>query len=69
MDGNFGRKKRFSVMAFTGNGQGLAGFAVGKNPEGRAALRRAKNRAGQKLVFVDRYKEHTGKYVVLVYGI
>jgi len=59
MDGNIGRRKRFSVLAFTGNKNGLAGFAIGKCPDGRVAMRRAKNRAGQKLVYIERFQEHT----------
>lgn len=59
MDGNYGRKKRYSVVAFTGNKNGLAGFAAAKNPDGRAAIKRAKNRAGQKLLFIERYNDHT----------
>lgn len=60
MDANYGRVRRFSVMAFTGNGQGLAGFGLAKSPDGRGALKRAKNRAGQKLLFIERHNEHTG---------
>jgi len=63
MDANMGRIRRFSVIAFTGNGQGLCGFALAKSPEGRGALRKAKNRAGQKLLFIERYNQHTGKYL------
>jgi len=59
MDANIGRRRRFSVVAFTGNKNGLGGFALGKSPEGRSALKRAKNRAGQKLLYIERYKEHT----------
>jgi len=66
MDANFGRKKRFSVLAFTGNKNGLAGFAFAKNPDGRAAVKRAKNKSGQKLLFVERYNEHTGKLKTLL---
>lgn len=50
MKGNMGRKRRFSVMSVTGNGKGLAGFATAKAPEARTALRKSKNRAGQKLM-------------------
>ncbi|ODN01073.1 28S ribosomal protein S5, mitochondrial [Orchesella cincta] len=59
MDANYGRIRRFSVMAFTGNKQGLAGFALAKGADGRGALKRAKNRAGQKLVYIERHNEHT----------
>ncbi|XP_075161118.1 mitochondrial ribosomal protein S5 [Haematobia irritans] len=50
MKGNMGRTRRFSVMSVTGNGKGLAGFATAKAPEARTALRKSKNRAGQKLM-------------------
>jgi len=59
MDANYGRIRRFSVFAFTGNKQGMAGFALAKAPDGRGALKRARNRAGQKLLYIERYKEHT----------
>lgn len=61
MDGVHGRVRRFSVLVFTGNKDGLAGFALAKSPDGRGALKRAKNRAGQKLLFIQRYNDHTGK--------
>nr|CAG4651821.1 EOG090X0689 [Triops cancriformis] len=59
MKANFGRKRRMSALVITGNGEGLAGFAVGKAPMGTAATRKAKNRAAQKLMYIERYKEHT----------
>jgi len=37
----------------------MCGFAVAKNVEGRAALKKAKNRAAQKLLWVARYNNHT----------
>nr|CAD7454150.1 unnamed protein product [Timema tahoe] len=60
MKGNHGRKRRLSVLVVTGNSRGLAGFALGKAVDTRAALRKAKNRAGQKLMYIERYNEHTG---------
>jgi small subunit ribosomal protein S5 len=59
MKGNMGRKRRLSVMVITGNGNGLAGFAIAKAVETRAALRKAKNRAGQKLMHIDLYNGDT----------
>ncbi|XP_052888115.1 28S ribosomal protein S5, mitochondrial [Anopheles moucheti] len=59
MKGNHGRKRRVSAMVVTGNGNGLAGFGFGKAIEGRAALRQAKNRAGQKLMHFDLCNGHT----------
>lgn len=59
MKGNMGRKRRLSTMVVTGNGQGLAGFALGKAVETKAAIRKAKNRAGQKLMHVEICNGHT----------
>lgn len=59
MKGNLGRKRRLSVFAVTGNGKGLAGFALGKAVENKAAIRKAKNRAGQKLMHIELYNNHT----------
>ncbi|KAL1114839.1 hypothetical protein AAG570_007663 [Ranatra chinensis] len=52
MTGNMGRKRRMSVFVVTGNKQGLAGFGLGKAIDGRAAMKSAKNRAGQKLMTI-----------------
>ncbi|GLV43460.1 mitochondrial ribosomal protein S5 [Carabus blaptoides fortunei] len=59
MKGNFGRTRRISVIAVTGNRNGLAGFALAKSTEIKGALRQAKNRAGQKLMNIDIYNGHT----------
>lgn len=59
MKANAGRYRRISVVVVTGNKNGLAGFALGKAADARAALRRAKNRAGQKLMYIERYDNHT----------
>lgn len=59
MKGNLGRKRRQSCFAVTGNGNGLAGFACGKSIEAKAALRKAKNRAAQKLMHIDVCDGHT----------
>lgn len=59
MKGNLGRKRRLSCFVVTGNGNGLAGFALGKAVENRAAVRKAKNRAGQKLMHIDLCDGHT----------
>lgn len=59
MTGNMGRKKQISIFVVTGNGIGLGGFGLGKAMEVKAALKSAKNRAGQRLMFVERYKDHT----------
>ncbi|XP_011266015.2 28S ribosomal protein S5, mitochondrial [Camponotus floridanus] len=59
MTGNLGRKNRVSSFVVTGNGNGLAGFAISKAPVAKASLKTAKNRAGQRLMYIPRYKEHT----------
>ncbi|XP_068152841.1 small ribosomal subunit protein uS5m [Drosophila tropicalis] len=59
MKGNMGRKRRYSVLSVTGNGNGLAGFSVAKAPEVRTALRKSKNRAGQKLINIDLCENRT----------
>lgn len=60
MTGNLGRKRSISAFVVTGNGRGLAGFALGKAIDGKTSSVTAKNRAGQKLMFIERYNEHTG---------
>jgi small subunit ribosomal protein S5 len=59
MKGNMGRKRRISCMVVTGNQKGLAGFSLVKSVDGKSALRKAKNRAGQKLMHFDLCDGHT----------
>ncbi|KAL3288524.1 hypothetical protein HHI36_002965 [Cryptolaemus montrouzieri] len=59
MKGNYGRKRRVSVLSVTGNKNGLAGFANGKGLEPRTAMRKSKNRAGQKLIHIKLFNNHT----------
>ncbi|XP_046746307.1 28S ribosomal protein S5, mitochondrial [Diprion similis] len=59
MSANMGRKRRMSVFVVTGNKNGLAGFGLGKAVEGKAAVKNAKNRAGQRLLHVNIYNNHT----------
>ncbi|KYN28944.1 28S ribosomal protein S5, mitochondrial [Trachymyrmex cornetzi] len=59
MTGNLGRKSNISIFVVTGNSNGLAGFALAKAPIQKAAIKTAKNRAGQRLMYISRYKEHT----------
>lgn len=59
MKGNLGRKRRQSVFVVTGNSNGSAGFALAKSVEGRAAMRKAKNRAAQKLMYIELCDGHT----------
>ncbi|XP_045537839.1 28S ribosomal protein S5, mitochondrial [Papilio machaon] len=59
MKGTLGRTRNYQAMVVTGNGQGLAGFGLGRAKEAPAALRKAKNRAGKKLMHFDIYNGHT----------
>ncbi|XP_053613851.1 small ribosomal subunit protein uS5m [Plodia interpunctella] len=59
MKGSLGRTRNFQAMVVTGNGQGLAGFGLGTAKEAPAALRKAKNRAGQKLMNFEIYNGHS----------
>lgn len=59
MKGNLGRKRRVSAMVVTGNGNGLAGFGFGKAVDIKTALRQAKNRSGQKLMYFELCNGHT----------
>lgn len=53
-----------SAVVVTGNGKGIGGFALGKGIESKGALRTAKNRAAQKLMFIEIYNNQTGKEYV-----
>lgn len=59
MTGNLGRMRRHRAMVAVGNRNGLVGFASGKANDARAALRVAKNRAIQRLRYIDRFEGHT----------
>uniref|UniRef100_A0A7G3ARN3 Small ribosomal subunit protein uS5m n=1 Tax=Lutzomyia longipalpis TaxID=7200 RepID=A0A7G3ARN3_LUTLO len=59
MKRNIGRRRRLSVMAVTGNGNGVGGFSVAKAIDTKTALRKVKNRAGQKLMHVELCNGHT----------
>ncbi|BFZ11684.1 hypothetical protein BsWGS_14723 [Bradybaena similaris] len=59
MTGNLGRKMSISTLVVTGNGKGLAGYAVASAPQGKTALRKAKNKAAQRLQYFERYNDHT----------
>ncbi|KAK9873570.1 hypothetical protein WA026_023128, partial [Henosepilachna vigintioctopunctata] len=59
MKGNYGRKRRVSVLSVTGNKNGIAGFSIGKAIDPKSALRKSKNRAGQKLMHIKLYNNHT----------
>ncbi|KAE8601332.1 hypothetical protein XENTR_v10013639 [Xenopus tropicalis] len=54
-----GRKKSVSALVVVGNGNGVAGFALGKASDRMIALRKAKNRAVHYLHYIERYNDHT----------
>ncbi|KAG7228492.1 hypothetical protein INR49_007665, partial [Caranx melampygus] len=54
-----GRKRSISALVAVGNGNGAAGFALGKAADRNTALRKAKNRAIHYLYYIDRYNDHT----------
>ncbi|ESO99954.1 hypothetical protein LOTGIDRAFT_230880 [Lottia gigantea] len=56
---NLGKIYTTSAFVATGNGNGLAGYGIAKAANMKAALRIAKNRAAQQLVFIERYNEAT----------
>merc|ERR1719228_1779443 len=61
MTGNRGRVRRNSILMVTGNGQGAVGYTVspGKYGNNQAALKKATNKAGLRLLYVDRYEDRT----------
>lgn len=59
MSGSMGRVRNMHAMVATGNKNGLAGFSVCLGKDGRATVRRARNRASQGLVYIPRWEEHT----------
>ncbi|GAB1286865.1 28S ribosomal protein S5, mitochondrial [Apodemus speciosus] len=54
-----GRKKSVRVLVAVGNGNGAAGFAIGKAADRADAFRKAKNRAIHYLHYIERYEGHT----------
>ncbi|XP_073725488.1 small ribosomal subunit protein uS5m isoform X2 [Misgurnus anguillicaudatus] len=54
-----GRKRSISALVAVGNGNGAAGFALGKAADRNTALRKAKNRAVHYLFYIERYNNHT----------
>ena len=59
MTGIYGRTKKMQALVVTGNQNGLAGFATSSGNDGRAVVRHARNKAGQSLVYIPRWEEHT----------
>ncbi|XP_025271392.1 28S ribosomal protein S5, mitochondrial-like [Camponotus floridanus] len=68
MTSNLARKTRINSFIVTGNGNGLAGFALSKAKASlktiKNRLSKIKNRAGQRLMYIPTYKEHTKKILV-----
>lgn len=61
MTGNLGRVRRNSILMVTGNGQGAVGYTLSSGKYGGTgkAMRSAVNKAGLRLVYVDRYEDRT----------
>ncbi|XP_018028254.1 28S ribosomal protein S5, mitochondrial [Hyalella azteca] len=59
MRGDGGKFRRVSVLSVTGDGMGLAGFALARAPAPNTALSMSKNRAGQRLIKIPLYNNHT----------
>ncbi|XP_034192655.1 mitochondrial ribosomal protein S5 isoform X1 [Osmia lignaria lignaria] len=59
MTSSMGRNRWCRAMVITGNKNGLAGFAMAGAPENKPAITAAKNKAGQRLIYIERYNEHT----------
>jgi len=61
MTGNLGRVRRNSVLMVTGNRNGAVGFTVspGKYGNNQHSLKKSVNKAGLRLVHVERYEERT----------
>ena len=53
----FGKYKRFSCLTVTGNSNGLAGFAVSRHPDNRQVMSRSKNKAAQRLQYINLHEE------------
>ncbi|XP_034407522.1 28S ribosomal protein S5, mitochondrial, partial [Cyclopterus lumpus] len=54
-----GRKRSISCLVAVGNGNGAAGFALGKAADRITALRKAKNRAIHYLFYIERFNNQT----------
>ncbi|XP_022668709.1 28S ribosomal protein S5, mitochondrial-like isoform X2 [Varroa jacobsoni] len=59
MTSHLGRVRRHKAVVAVGNGKGLLGFATGRGPDGKTALRKAKNRALLRLCHYPMFEEHT----------
>lgn len=54
-----GKKRTVSCLVVVGNGNGVAGYAVGRGEEIRTAIRKAKNKAVNALQYIPRYEDTT----------
>ncbi|KAG1649384.1 ADP-dependent glucokinase [Nymphon striatum] len=59
MNARFGRVYQATVFCVTGNGNGLAGYALTRSPDASVAIRNSKNRAGQRLHYFNLCDDHT----------
>ncbi|XP_043792719.1 28S ribosomal protein S5, mitochondrial isoform X1 [Apis laboriosa] len=59
MTSNMGRTKRCRVLVITGNKKGLAGFIMLNGNEFKSTINAAKNKAAQRLIYIERYNDHT----------
>lgn len=59
MTSHFGRMKQCRATVVTGNGNGLVGFSSVTGTDPKTVIKRAKNRAGQRLCYFERYNNHT----------
>jgi len=61
MTGNLGRVRRNSILMVTGNKDGAVGYTVseGKYGNNAAGFKKATNKAGLRLLYVDRYENRT----------
>ncbi|XP_078034963.1 mitochondrial ribosomal protein S5 [Augochlora pura] len=62
MSSLFGRIKQYRATVVTGNGNGLVGFSTVTGKDAKSVLKLARNRAGQRLNYFERYNNHTVLY-------
>lgn len=61
MTSHMGRLRKVHCLVATGNGNGLVGYGLASGVEARGAVRRAKTRGGQRLMYIQRHEERTSK--------
>ncbi|KAK7598367.1 hypothetical protein V9T40_006602 [Parthenolecanium corni] len=59
MTSHMGRLRKVHCLVATGNGNGLVGYGLACGVEARGAVRRAKTRGGQRLMYIQRHEERT----------